>query len=111
MNAGQKRVVALALQYVRETKPDAYGPGPADSWTEADWSLWQKANPLQRPMTEVSRKILSGEVNRFDYGLQVLGGDTPFSVMKGAWAIIEDAIHRRRFFSSPPARIWRAIRG
>jgi hypothetical protein len=111
MNADQRRVVALALQYIRETKPDAYGDGPADSWTDADWDLWQRANPLQREMTEVSRQILRGEVEIGEYAHKLLDGDTPYSVMKGAWAIIEDAIYRRAFFASRPAKIWRAICG
>src|ERR1017187_2896618 len=58
MNAGQKRVVALALQYIRETKPDAYGLGLADSWTEADWDLWHKANPLPAESQRMMKMLL-----------------------------------------------------
>jgi hypothetical protein len=60
-------------------------------------------------MTGVSRKILAGEVQVGDWVDQLLDGDTPYSVEKGAWAIIEDAIQRRGFFASLPVRIWRAI--
>jgi len=53
------------------------------------------ANPLVPQMTEVSRQILGGEVQMEGYFSKLVDGDTPYSVEKGPWAIIEDAIHRR----------------
>ena len=46
MNAEQTRAIALALRYVRETKPNEYGPGAADNWTDADREIIIKATPF-----------------------------------------------------------------
>jgi hypothetical protein len=102
MNVDRERAVALALQYLREMKPDDHGPAPTDAWTDTDWDLWRRANPLQRQMTEVSGQILEGQREAGEYVHELLSGGSPFSVEKGAWAIIEDAIHRRGFLHRCP---------
>ena len=114
MKAEQKRAIDLALQYLRETKPNEYGPSPADNWTEADWAILLKAIPLTLEEKNIC-KSLSSEMPKQTYDQIVTGlisraqsDDPPFSVEKGCWGIIEDAIHRRGFFGSGLSRVWRS---
>lgn len=115
MSPEQKRAIDLALEYLRETKPDDHGPSPADNWTDADWAILRKAIP---PTLEEKSllKSLSGVMSKETFDQTVTGlisrslsDDPPFSVEKGCWGIIEDAIHRRGFFASGLSRTWRSL--
>jgi hypothetical protein len=104
MNADQNKAVRLALDYLQQTTKQFT---PSDAWTDADWAIWRKANPLQDQMDTISREILAdSKGSKFmEVGRQIIeGADTPFSRQRGAWGIVEDAIHRRGFF-----RLWRGI--
>jgi hypothetical protein len=103
MNADQNKAVRLALDYLQQTTKQFT---PSDAWTDADWAIWRNANPLQDQMVTISREILADpKGSKFmEVGRQIIeGADTPFSMQKGAWGIVEDAIHRRGF------RLWRSI--
>ena len=115
MNAEQKRAVAMALQFVRDLKPDDHGPSPSDNWTDEDWAILRKANPLAPQMDAMVRGFVdTTQKTEFDKTSaeitdQLLSGESPFSVSKGCWGIIEDAINRRRFFESPVSKVLRSI--
>lgn len=103
MNADQNKAVRLALDYLQQTTKQFT---PSDAWTDADWAIWRKANPLQDQMGQFRAKILADpKGSKFmEVARQIIEGDTPFSMQKGAWDIVEDAVHRRGFF-----RRWRSI--
>jgi hypothetical protein len=56
MNADQNKAVRLALDYLQQTTKQFT---PSDAWTDADWAIWRKANPLQDQMDTISREILA----------------------------------------------------
>ncbi len=103
MNADQNKAVRLALDDLQQTTKQFT---PSDAWTDADWAIWRKANPLQDQMGQFRAKILADpKGSKFmEVARQIIEGDTPFSMQKGAWDIVEDAVHRRGFF-----RRWRSI--
>jgi hypothetical protein len=115
MNTEQKRAITLALLYVRETKPNDSGPGPADNWTDADREIIIKATPFS-PERQKIIKELAGPMTKdradqlWDAVIGRVQSDDPlFSVEEGCWGIIEDAIHRRGFFASGLSRVWRSL--
>jgi hypothetical protein len=105
MNAGQTRAVALALEILQKTTEEFR---PVTAWTDADWAIWRRANPLQDQIDKISRELAADKDKMIEYATsqRFLDDDTPFDMRKCAWAIIENAIHRRGFF-----RLWRSIIG
>jgi hypothetical protein len=103
MNADQNKAVRLALDYLQQTTKQFT---PSDAWTDADWAIWWKANPLQDQMDQFRAKILADpkDPKFMEVARRIIEGDTPFSTQRGAWGIVEDAVHRRGFF-----RLWRSI--
>ena len=107
MNAEQKKAVHMALDFLQRTTEDFT---PSDSWSDKEWAIWFKANPFQPKMESVSRGILADPSGKrfMEATSSILEStdDTPFSMRRGAWAVIENAIYRRGFFTW-----WRSIIG
>jgi len=103
MNADQNKAMSLALDILRKTTEEFTS---TDAWTDADLMIWRKANPPQDQMDRLSREFLADSDKLINHAPRMFDGDTPFSMRKGVWGIVEDAIDRRGFF-----QLWRSILG